>query len=102
MAFASVALARPAPNVIGRLVRDEDYDVGYKRSATETFVCKRDDEYEILDFSLFLISISHQLLETVSRLVASARRVVMMPTSPKPQTTEISRLYVLPFDFIMG
>ncbi|KAL2146418.1 hypothetical protein VTI28DRAFT_4171 [Corynascus sepedonium] len=47
IAFASVALARPAPNVIGRLVRDEDYDVGYKRSATETFVCKRDDDQSL-------------------------------------------------------
>lgn len=42
LAFASLALALPAPDVVDLSVREEDYDAGYKRSTTETFVCKRD------------------------------------------------------------
>ncbi|KAK4233307.1 hypothetical protein C8A03DRAFT_38990 [Achaetomium macrosporum] len=42
VAFASLALARPAPDLVDLAVRDKEYGVEYKRSATETFVCKRD------------------------------------------------------------
>jgi hypothetical protein len=47
MVFASLVLALPAPNVVDLSVRDEDDGVEYKRSQMETFVCKRDDKYDL-------------------------------------------------------
>ncbi|KAL2015520.1 hypothetical protein VTK56DRAFT_5337 [Thermocarpiscus australiensis] len=47
MAFASLALARPAPDVVDLSVRDEEYGVEYKRSTIETFVCKRNENQSL-------------------------------------------------------
>ena len=46
MAAASLASALPRPDVIDLAVREaDDYDIRYKRSTTETFVCKRGGKY---------------------------------------------------------
>ena len=46
LASASLVLALPVldRDVVNLSVRDDDYDVEYKRSSVETFVCKRDGD----------------------------------------------------------